>query len=431
VQRVVNVQGDLSTRPVKPNREAEQSILGSVLIDPDKVLPELMGMVRSDDFLEPTNRHLYKICHKLYMDNKAIDFVTVLHEAVRQQVFDREGDAKVYIAQLAQIVPSIANWKAYAKLVIDTAKRSRAMGRIGGLAESLQSGDKIEDCQGKAVQLCEELSTTTSGDAVSLQDGFVQFYASLQQAPEYIKTGFPRIDKMVFISPGDYIVVGARPSVGKTALTLQLMAYISKTKRVAYFSLETGNNNLFGRMAAHLGTINLTQIKTRNDLDFRRLAAVMSKFDERSKSYFVEAAGWTVAEIRAKAIQLGAEVIFVDYLGLVRDSAKSRYEKVTNISQDLHTMAQQTKITIFALSQLNRDSDKKPSMENLRESGQIEQDADVIMILHAPNKDTEEQGRPSARELYIEKNKEGIVGDIRMMFSGGTQTFSEVDSRYD
>ena len=423
---MANVPGALSTRA---NLEAEQSLLGAVLIEPDKIMPELMGIVSEDDFLGRETKQIYRICRRMYLDRKAIDFVTVLSETLRAGVFSDEGDAKVYLSDLAQIVPSLANWKNYADLVVDAAKRFRAFDKIDDLAAMLAAKEKVSVCREKAVELCEALSTTTSGDSVSAKEGFLSFYAGLQHNPNYIRTGFAHIDRMTYISPGDFVIIGARPSVGKTAFTLQLMATMSKERRVAYFSLETGKNNLFGRLSAHIGKIPLGRIKTREGLDFRGLARVYEMMDKLD-FYVIEAAGWTVDEIRAKSIQLGVEVIFVDYIGLVKADGASRYEKVTNISQGLHTMAQQTGIAVFGLSQLNREGNGRPSMANLRESGQIEQDADVVMILHAPRKDEEDQNQPQERELYIEKNKEGQVGDIRMKFYGGTQTFAEVEKRY-
>ena len=170
---------------------------------------------------------------------------------------------------------------------------------------------------------------------------------------------------------------------------------------------------------------NLSDIKRHSGFDYCKLAELDEVFRDLN-FYTVEAAGWTAAQIKAKAIQLGAEIIFIDYMGLISAEGSGRYEKMTNISIDLHTMAQQSNITVVALSQLNREGKGEPGMEALRESGQIEQDADIIMLLHVPDDDY-----PDERELIIAKNKEGKTGIIKLIFNGEIQKFAELETRYE
>lgn len=398
------------------NTEAERSVIGAILIDADKIMPEAEQMLDEDDFSVPEYRTLYRTCSGYFVDGKPIDVVTLIAQ---------HGDGyKIIIAECVQSMPSVANWRAYAQIVIDTAKRRRAHEVVSELSNWLTSNADVQECQQLAVKACEALSTTIAGNTVSAKEGFIQFYSSLQKPIEYIHTGFSKIDRQVFIERGDFIVVGARPSVGKTALTLDMMTRMAKRKRVAYFSLETKNNKLFARMISNLSGEYFGRIKSRHDLDYQKILSAKEAFDKLD-FYTVEAAGWTVAQIKAKAVQLGAEIIFIDYMGLVRSDGSGRYEKMTNISIDLHTMAQQSGITVFALSQLNREGRGEPTMENLRESGQIEQDADIILLLHEPD-----ENDPTQRRVIIAKNKDGETGSVSLLFQGEIQRFSEVETRY-
>lgn len=401
---------------VRPNIEAERSVIGAILIDPDKIMPEAEELLDEDDFSVGEYRTLYRTCSGYFVDGKPIDIVTLLYQ--------HGEEYKPIIVQCIESMPSVANWKAYAKIVSDTAKRRRAFEVVSELADWLTGNSDVQDCQQLAVKACESLSTTTTGNTVSAKEGFLQFYSALQRPVDYIHTGFSKIDRQVFIEKGDFIIVGARPSVGKTALTLDMMTFIAKSKRVVYFSLETNNHKLFARMASNLSGEYFSRIKSRDGLDYQKILSSKAAFDQLD-FYTVEAAGWTVPQIKAEAVQLGAEIIFIDYMGLVRSDGNGRYEKMTNISIDLHTMAQQSGITTFALSQLNREGRGEPTMENLRESGQIEQDADIILLLHEPD-----ENDPTQRKVIIAKNKDGETGYVNLLFQGEYQRFAEPETRY-
>lgn len=404
---------------VQPNIEAERSMIGSILRSPDDIMPEVEEILQEEDFLIPEYRSLYRTCSGYFVDGKPVDIVTLAYQ---------HEEYKVLIAEAYQSVPSIKNWREYARIVIDTAKRRRAWESAEILMESLV-GDNADNCQELAVRLCEKLSSREGGNAISAKEGFAKFYSSLQKPQDYIKTGFASLDRHTYIRPGDFVVIGARPSAGKTAITLQMLLNMSKTRKAVYFSLETKNENLFGRMSANLSGIGMKEIKTQDGLDFGRLAQAGKMFDGMD-FHTVEAAGWTVAQIKAKAIQLGAEIIFVDYMGLIKSEGSGRYEKITNISVDLHTLAQQSNIAVIALSQLNREGKGEPDMTHLRESGQIEQDADVILLLHAPEGLEANDGPIQERVIIIAKNKEGETGRVKLAFNGSIQRFGELETRY-
>jgi len=405
---------------IQPKQDAERAVIGAILVNPSKVMPEALGVLSEEMFFVSELRTLYSTCAKYFLDNKPIDALTLT---------DALGvNYRSIIAECIESMPSIRNWQSYAQIVVDTAKRKKAQEQAFGLLEALQTNTTVDDCQQAAVSICESLSTTKASNIFSAKEGFLQFFLSLQKEPEYIPTGIPRLDRYAHISKGKFVVIGARPSVGKTALTLQMMRHMAKTHKVAYFSLETHSQDLFERMTASIGRVDLGAITTRKELDYTKVARTQSTFAGLN-FHIIEAAGWTTQQIKAAIVRLGAEVAFVDYMGLIKADGGSRYEKMTNISIDLHTIAQQQNVAIIALSQLSRPDKSKrntpPVMEDLRESGQIEQDADVIMLLHAPN-----DNNMPARVLTVDKNKQGELGRIYFSFNGEYQHFEAQETRY-
>lgn len=402
---------------IKPNRDAELSVIGAMIMDAEQVMPAIIGKLDESDFGCPELRNIFHVCKELYSIGKPIDAVTVLARL--------DPAYKPVLVTACAEAPTISNFESYIEIVRNTSKRARAYESAMKLIGDLDGMEDLENCQTEAVKLCENLSRTESGDAMTAKEGFLQFYQTKMEPKTYIKTGISKLDRYAYIDRGDYIVIGARPSAGKTALTLQLMLHMARERKAVYFSLETSAPKVFDRLIANYTATPFSEIKEATISNWVKVAGAADPFGNLKFSV-VSAAGWTVAQIRAKAVQLGAEVVFVDYLSLIKSEGKSLYERVTNISMDLHIFAQQSKITVIALSQLNRAGDGEPNMINLRESGQIEQDADVILLLH----DLKNCERNSDRKLIIAKNKEGSTGAVTLGFCGEYQRFSEVDTRF-
>ena len=224
------------------------------------------------------------------------------------------------------------------------------------------------------------MSADKADECVSAKDGILNFYKQYQEGKrkQYITTGIAKIDKYTYMNKGDFIVIGARPSAGKTAITLQMALHMAKTHRVAYFSLETSAEKLYDRAISNFAHVSFRNIKNglvgeESALEWQKIATASSAFSNLDL-FIVPASGYTVSKIESKAVELGAEVIFVDYLSLVKARGKDRFEQVTNVSMGLHNLAQQRKIMVVALSQLSRNGVNEPSMSDLRESGAIEQD---------------------------------------------------------
>ena len=306
-------------------------------------------------------------------------------------------------------------------------KEQAALSRARGLAFQIVDGStRYADLTGIYEQLGEAINLHSErSDFIPMCDGIDNYIRKLDDKPEYISTGLRVLDNNLHLVPGNFVVIGGRPSAGKTALSLQLACEIAKSgRKVAYFSLETDPDTLYARIIANQLGVPLHTVKNKtvsiNELD--RLA------DIKKYPLFVRsAAGKSVGWIRTQSIRMQAKVVFIDYLQLIHQAgAKDRYSAVTEISMALHEFAQSTGTLVVALAQLNRETARAgipPTAADLRESGQIEQDADAIILLAQKVKT---QKRPEEHYHFaLEKNKEGNVGSLDITFQMETQQFKE------
>ena len=251
----------------------------------------------------------------------------------------------------------------------------------------------------------------------------LQFTDDQSRQPHYLPWGLPWLDEGLMAEAGDYIVLGGYPSDGKTALALSLAYAQAETRRVGFFSLETSASKLFARLCASVARISSSHIKRRT-LTEDECELLASKSDEirARKLQFVRASSMTVEDIGAFARAKQYDVIYVDYLSLIQAQGRTEYDQVRAISKGLHRLAQDNKITVVALSQLSRPEQGKPkipTLASLRSSGQLEQDADVVMLLYREEPDNIR----SRRILHVAKNKEGVTGRVALLFDGETQRF--------
>lgn len=394
------------------NTMTEQSVLGAILIDAARVMPLAAEQLRAEDFLNAGCRSVYAACLGRFEQQRPIDPIALIAEL---------GDEyREYVVGLIETCPSVSAGIGHIPLVAEAGRRKRAIDAAIDLQIALDVGEPLEDCQTKAAQLAQSMSVQKSR-CVGAAEGFQMVREAVSAPRTYIETGFRTVDKYLRIAPGDFVIIAARPSAGKTALTLQIALHMAKRRKVAYFSCETSALKLYERAVSNFSRIDLEQIKC-GGVNRGLLEADREAFSGLSLTV-VESAGWTPAQVRAKSIQLGAEVVFIDYMTLLRGEGKSLYEKASDISMALHTMAQQTGIALVGLSQLNRAAGKgEPDMTNLRESGQFEQDADAILFIHSENADAND------RKIIIAKNKEGMTGDILFRFEGKYQRFVQFEN---
>ena len=300
-------------------------------------------------------------------------------------------------------------------------KENAALRRFQSLAvESTSALTTYEDLSEIYQQMGEAMSLKAEEeDAWTYEDVLNDYVLHMDEKPVYIKTGLERLDEALHISPGDFIIIGGRPSAGKTALSLQIAASMAKQNyTVYYFSLETSKRKLGARLMANQIYCPLDTVKNK--------AVSLNEIDGQAKNmkmplYIRSAAGKNVAWMKAQALRKKAQVIFVDYLQLIHETgAKDRYAAITAISIALHELAQTTGIVVVALAQLNRNPSKPgatPTNSDLRESGQIEQDADAIILLSGDN--------PDKYLFRLSKNKEGEIGDLPITFNKQIQRFQE------
>ena len=326
-----------------------------------------------------------------------------------------------------EVTPTSANWKEYAKIM----KEQSAIMRVRAAAHELAHAKTIDECRPVVASLSDALSPQSNARSWNMIDLYMSFlaYQDTESSPavDYLRYGFPDLDRGMFTEPGDVVIIGGYPSDGKTALSLSFAWEFSKTRKVGYFSLETDLEKIRDRLVTHVTKINFSQIKNRrlSNVDWDTAATFTRAFVENQNLIVFQAAGMSVHDIQSVSRAYGFDVIFVDYIQLVRPdpvSGSTRAEQIAVISRSMHTFAQHSKTTVFELAQLSRpekgSASKDPNMNDLKESGQLEQDADAILIVFR------EHAADKQRILKVAKNKEGLIGKWRLNFDGSTQTFS-------
>lgn len=411
-------------------REIQKSILSTAILYED--LRYLIFGELEDKLFDNEYKTIFKEMKKLYLQRQDIDPVVMLGSL---------GNA--YTDSIAELSnPSFVkpNLEQYIKILKENYSLSLAISQTEELIFDLKGKRlKPEELQNKYIEISKLFnSDSNKHKSYTMQEATSAAFESYYSKENYFKTGFNKIDKTVKISKGDYIIIGGRPSSGKTTLASQVMLNMSKSAKIVFFSLETNKVNIVNKLACSVGKIPLDKImnKTLTEEEERHFAETLSQIMNLNLE-IVEAAGMTTNKIFTKALQRQADVIFIDYLSIINLDSRSMYEKVTRLSNELHEFAQREKITVIALSQLRRPEPgrkvKEPTMSDLRESGAIEQDADAIFLLHDPadNLSEEEQAEQRKnidkqdRSLIIAKNKLGRTGRINLQFYGGVQTFYE------
>lgn len=319
--------------------------------------------------------------------------------------------------ECAGTVPALSNWRTYTALLRE-ARAVRSAQSIG--LRLAAEGLGLEDIRRMADELCLSLGGAARAESTDMKAGMLRFMAQMQKPRAYVKTGFARLDSYTYLDQGDYVVIGGRPSSGKTAFSLCLAVNMARAgRRVAYFSLETGADKIMDRIVTACCGLDFGRVKRQTLGDDWALVAKQSDAIGRLPIEIIPASGKSAGWMQSECLRRGAQVAVVDYLGLVAAEGASRYEKATAVSLALHGMAQQAGVLVIALSQLSRaGAGRAPGLEDLRESGQIEQDADVVLLLH----NDREAG---ALRVGIAKNKEGEIGDILMEFDGKRQRIRE------
>ncbi len=400
---------------------AEMAVIGSMLID-ESIIGSVLGKVDPRDFYAKQNRIIFQAARELFRSGSPVDPVTI-----RGKIGDQYTQ---YMLDLMDVTPTAASWEAYADVMHEQA----TLFRIKELADQLADATTLEDCRPLTSKLGELLAAGSKVEAWTMKDALAYFTQS--QSPEavakqYISYGIREVDEGSFTELGDVVMIGGYPSDGKTAFALALAYHMAKTHNVGFFSFETKPAKLTDRLATHSLQIGFDAIKRKKleESDWVTIAEKSEDFISRNLT-FIAASGMTVSQIEAVSRAYGFDVIYIDYVQLIKPEAGSRFgrtEQVAEISRALHAFAQTSGTLVIELAQLTRadksSSWREPDMHDLKESGQFEQDADGIMLLFRPDPKSD-YDQQKTRMFKIAKNKEGLLGKWPLYFDGNHQTFS-------
>lgn len=399
---------------VKATLDAEYSVIGCLLVDPN-IAGELLHLTREEDFTIPELRTVYRAAAKLFQTGRPVDAVTI------RGVCGAEYND--LLMQCMEITPTSFGWRTYIAAMQEQTRVSRLQALAGELAEA-RTSDKARELLGQAGEILSEKNRT---HVVTMEQALVQFFSEQGEKRCFVSWGFDKLDGRLFSDYGDFVIVAGRPSAGKTALALQMAAHMGRQDKVGFYSLETSTAKLTNRLVANRCIIDFAHINRREMTpeEWERAAKWKKEITE-SRLELIPASGWGVQDILSTALARQHRIVFIDYLQLIRSRGRDRIEQVTNISLALHEMAQTHGILVVALSQLSRAgtsrADAAPTLTDLRESGQIEQDADAVLALYI---DPDEDAPADDRKLRVLKNKEGRLGEFSLAFDGSTQSFAE------
>jgi replicative DNA helicase len=426
--------------------EAEQSVLGGLLLD-NTAWEKIADLLKDSDFYRADHRQIYHHIARLVEDNKPADVLTVA-DSLEQSGKLEEAGGQAYLASLAVNTPSAANIRRYAEIVRERSIM-RKLAEVGtDITESVYTpqGRNAQDLLDHA----EQRVFAIAEDGARGRQGFVEIQPLLTQVVERvdmlykrdnqsdvtgIATGFTDLDRMTSgLQPGDLIVIAGRPSMGKTALALNIVEHVALVERMpaAVFSMEMSGTQLVMRVLGSVGRLDQHKVRTGalNDDDWQRLTAAVGKINEAP--VFIDESGMlNPTELRGRARRLhrqqggpGLGLIVVDYLQLMETggSTENRATEVAEISRALKAVAKELNVPVVALSQLNRGLEqrpnKRPVMSDLRESGAIEQDADLILFIYRDevyNPDSPDKG---TAEIIIGKQRNGPIGTVKLTFLG-------------
>lgn len=415
-------------------REIEKSILSTAILYED--LRYLIFGELQEEYFTNEFKTIFKEMQKLYRQKQDIDPVVILSNL---------GQAYTeVIANLSDVNFIKPNIEQYIKILKDNYSSNMAISHTEKLLVNLK-GKKIslDEAQNKYVEISKFFNISDNQHkSYSMTETMNEAFESYYAKENYYRTGFSKIDETMLISPGDYIIIGGKSHSGKTTFATNIMANMAERNKVLFFSIETNKTKIGNKFISSKGKIELEKInkKLLSEEEEKRFLSTSSKLMKLDLE-IVEAGGMTLNQMFVKALQRQAEIIFIDHLQLVTLNSNgknlSMYERITKISNELHSFAQQNKITVFALSQLRRAEQgrkvQEPTMSDLRESGAIEADADGIFLLYDPvtalsEEEQAEQRKnfsKQKRDLIIAKNKEGRTGKIYLNFYGNIQTFKE------
>lgn len=429
--------------------EAEQSVLGAVLVEPG-CLAELVERLRSESFYRPQHRALFSEMVRMFTAGEPVDFITVLEAAKEAEIFPSEQEAKVYLSHLMEIVPSVRNLAAYVDIILDK-QLLRSLLEISGeiMSEARESGAEGRVLLDAAEQHIYDLrqGRSTTG-LVPISDTILTAYDRINKlaGPDRekflgIKTGYSAVDRKIGgLNKSDLILIAARPGMGKTSFALNIAVNVAlKKRRVAIFSLEMSSEQITSRILSCEALVESNRLRSGSleEADWVKLVQTAQVLSG-AQIFIDDTAGITVSEMKAKLRRLhDVDLVIIDYLQLMSSGKRTdnRVQEVSEMTRNLKLMARELDVPVVVLSQLSRATESRtghrPMLSDLRESGSIEQDADIVMFLYRESYYQLQEGAPAPEqdtvECIVSKNRHGETGTAVLLWDGRHTKFYTIE----
>ena len=434
--------------------EAEQAVLGSIIIDP-KCLNDIAVQMKSEYFYIPQHREIYSVMSSMYELSQTIDFVSLLEKLKNDGIYDEAG-GKAYLTQLVQNVPSVANVLTYVAIIKERyyarALMSAAQNIIKDINDNeLDSGKLLDNAEQRIFEIRQgrEVSGLTHIKSVIENETYDRLVklSDPETRNEYlgIPCGIGELDRMITgLNKSDLIILGARPGMGKTSFALNIArnVAVNTNRTVCFFSLEMTRDQLAQRMLSSEAGIPSEKLRTGNlePDDFTRLTQA-GELLSKTNIYFDETSNITVPEMKAKLRRMKkVDLVIIDYLGLMKSAkpTENRVQEVSEITRNLKIMAKDLKVPVIACAQLSRGTETKgkshkPALSDLRESGSIEQDADIVLFLYREayydneKADDEDRSDQTMSQCIVAKNRHGEIGTVDLHWDGQFTRFTALD----
>ena len=443
---------DLLLRQAPHSPQAEQAVLGSMLIDPD-CIKDVMDKLQPEDFYLRANRDIFETIYHMFIYSRPIDGVTVAGEMERNGVYN--DNTRDYLVQLMDVTPTSANVMEYVKIVLDKSLMRQVAAAAGSITAMVQegngdAGDMLESAEQKVYAIRRGRSAqnmvTVSMVLQDVMNHLAELTASGGKTLPGLSTGLSAVDaKINGLNKSDLLLLAARPGMGKTSMALNVALSAAKEsgKTVAIFSLEMSREQLVTRLIASEGLVENTRLVTGNlrESDWQRIAEAASSLS-RMDIRIDDNPLLTVADMNAKCRRLeNLGLVVIDYLQLMTSaggkgySGENRQQAVSDISRMLKIMAKELQVPVLCLSQLSRANekrdDKRPMLSDLRESGAIEQDADIVLFLYRDDYYNSDSEKRNVAECIVAKNRHGETGKLGLRWMPEYTAFGTLENRYD
>ena len=427
---------------------SEQAVLGSIMLRKDAI-QEVEAIINQDSFYVEKHKLIFQAMLDLFLKNEPIDMLSLSTKLGEQKLLERVGGNQ-YLAEIVNVVPSSTNVKHYADIVQKKYVLRSLIDAADYVSELAfeESDDHMDDILDMAEKkIFSVISSPKSQKFVNLKDALPEAWERLEKLHEHkdalrgLPTGFKELDGTLSgLQKSDLIILAARPSMGKTTLALDIarMSAVTHNKSILIFSLEMSSQQLVDRMLSAQSRVNAWNLRTghlSSDRDFSQLRDSLDKL-AKAKIFIDDTPGNSIVKMKALSRRLKAEkgldLIVVDYLQLMTTSKNydSMVNQVTEISRSLKSLAKELDVPVLALSQLNRAVESRggrPRLSDLRDSGSIEQDADVVMFIHREDKGKDESEKTNIAEILIEKHRNGPTGKVDLFFDEKTTTFLNLE----